>query len=67
MAKYADDPKNRDLKIIKVCDWCKEEYHPRNNSYQITSRFCSAECARKGTRSRMKATYKGKTNPKFKI
>ena len=47
MVKYADDPKNwRDLKVIKVCDWCKEEYHPRKNSYQVVSRFCSAECVR---------------------
>ena len=48
MAKYANDPKNRDLKIIKTCDTCGEEYHPRKNSYQTISRFCSAECARKG-------------------
>jgi hypothetical protein len=46
--KYADDPKNRDLKIVKTCDTCGDEYHPRKNSYQTISRFCSAECARKG-------------------
>lgn len=46
--KYADDPKNRDLDIVKTCDTCGEEYHPRKNSYQMISRFCSAECARKG-------------------
>lgn len=47
--KYAGDPQ-RDLKIIKVCEVCKEKYHPRKNSYQMTSRFCSQECAKKGRR-----------------
>lgn len=55
MVKYSDDKKNRDLNIVKTCDQCGEKYHPRNNSYQVTSRFCSAECMRKGRK-----------NPKFK-
>jgi hypothetical protein len=42
----SDDPKNRDLKIIKTCDRCGSKYHPRKNSYQITSRFCSQPCSR---------------------
>mgnify|MGYP000496772673 CR=1 FL=1 len=50
MIKYADDPKNRDLTMVKTYDQCKEKYHPRKNSYQIVSLFCSAECSRKGTR-----------------
>lgn len=65
MAKYSDDPKNRDLKIVKTCDWCKEQYHPRRNSYQVTSRFCSAECARKGNRSYMQRPFGNKTDPRF--
>lgn len=65
MAKYSDDPKNRDLNIIKVCDWCKEQYHPRKNSYQIVSRFCSADCARKGMRSHMQRPFGKKIDPKF--
>ena len=44
----ADDPKNRDLRIVKACAYCGRRYHPRKNSYQITSRFCSQQCARKG-------------------
>ena len=38
----------RDLTITKVCATCGNEYHPRNNSYQLISRFCSKVCARKG-------------------
>lgn len=57
MAKYSDDPKNRDLSIVKACDVCGDEYHPRKNSYQVVSRFCSAECARKGLRSTMQKSY----------
>lgn len=48
MIKYSEDKKNRDLTIIKTCDTCGVKYHPRRNSYQTISRFCSAECARKG-------------------
>ena len=44
--KFAGE-KNRDLSVVKVCDTCKQKYHPRNNGYQSTSRFCSAECSRK--------------------
>lgn len=40
----------RDLTIIKICDTCGKEYHPRKNSYQAISRFCSAICAKKGRR-----------------
>lgn len=40
----------RDTKIIKICDSCKKKYHPRKNSYQATSRFCSAACSRRGMR-----------------
>lgn len=50
--KYAGDPQ-RDLKIIKTCDVCGDRYHPRKNSYQMISRYCSAECARKGIRNRL--------------
>ncbi len=40
--------KDRDMSITKICDVCKKPYHPRKNSYQATSRFCSAACSRKG-------------------
>lgn len=43
--------RDHDQKIVKVCAACGDEYHPRRNSYQTTSRFCSAECARKGRRA----------------
>lgn len=42
-----DNTKNRDLSITKVCDTCGIHYHPRKNGYQTTSRYCSAQCARK--------------------
>ncbi|MDA8239582.1 MAG: hypothetical protein M0Z67_04320 [Nitrospiraceae bacterium] len=38
----------RNLSITKICDTCKKEYHPRKNGYEATSRFCSAECTKKG-------------------
>lgn len=66
MVKYADDPKNRDLSMVKTCDFCHEEYHPRKNSYQILSRFCSAECTRKGTRSFMQQSYGKKISRDFR-
>lgn len=50
--KYAGDPQ-RDLKIVKVCANCGDKYHPRKNSYQMISRFCSAECSRQGVRKRL--------------
>ena len=65
MAKYSDDPKNRDLSIVKACDGCKEEYHPRRNSYQVVSRFCSAECARKGLRGTVQQSWGKKKSPDF--
>lgn len=37
---------DRDLSITKKCDNCGKKYHPRNNSYQHTSRFCTAKCTR---------------------
>lgn len=37
----------RDLSITKTCATCGKEYHPRKNSYQLISRFCSQQCARK--------------------
>lgn len=67
MAKFADDPKNRDLEIIKVCDYCKEEYHPRKKSLASLSRFCSPECTRKGMRGVMQQSYGKKIDPKFNI
>ncbi|MFC2004855.1 hypothetical protein ACFLUY_01380 [Chloroflexota bacterium] len=48
----SDDPKNRDLTMVKTCEACGRRYHPRKNSYQITSRFCSQECARKSPKRR---------------
>jgi hypothetical protein len=36
----------RDLSIRKNCALCGKEYHPRKNSYQSISRYCSAICAR---------------------
>ena len=44
----------RDLSITKLCDCCGKSYHPRKNSYQATSRFCSAQCSRKGLRGAFK-------------
>lgn len=46
----ANDPKNRDIKIVKTCECCGRRYHPRRNSYQTISRFCSQECAKKARR-----------------
>lgn len=66
MIKYADDPKNRDLNIIKTCDFCGDQYHPRKNSYQVTSRFCSAECSRKGVRGVMQQSFGKKISEDFK-
>ena len=43
----ADDPKHRDLSMVKTCDCCGALYHPRKNGYQTTSRFCSQQCSRK--------------------
>lgn len=42
-----DDMKNRDSTRTKNCDTCGVQYHPRKNGYQTTSRYCSAQCARK--------------------
>ncbi len=42
-----EDTKNRDLSVIKVCETCGRQYHPRRNGYQTTSKYCSALCARK--------------------
>lgn len=42
--------KDHDQSMVKVCNTCGKKYHPRRNSYQITSRFCDQECARKGRR-----------------
>lgn len=66
MVKYANDPKNRDLEIIKVCEVCKEEYHPRKKALAAMSRFCSPECTRKGMRGVMQESYGKNTDPKFK-
>jgi len=43
----------RDLSITKTCDACGKKYHPRNNSYQYTSRFCSQECARQARKRKI--------------
>ena len=45
----------RDLSITKKCAVCGKEYHPRNNSYQYTSKYCSQGCSRKG----IKRQYSG--------
>jgi hypothetical protein len=38
--------------IVKKCEVCGTDYHPRANGYEATSRFCSQACARKSkTRS----------------
>jgi len=34
----ADDPKNRDLKVVKACENCGRSYHPRNG-YQAEKRL----------------------------
>ncbi|MCX5657975.1 MAG: hypothetical protein NTZ48_07165 [Candidatus Omnitrophica bacterium] len=44
----------RDLSMTKICAVCKEKYHPRRNSYQITSRYCSQQCARIGIRKQQR-------------
>lgn len=62
MIKYANDPKNRDLRIVKVCDFCGAKYHPRKNSYRVLSRFCSAECSHKGIRGVMQKSYGRRTD-----
>lgn len=43
----SDDPKNRDQSKIKTCKQCGRLYHPRKNSYQAISNYCSQECAKK--------------------
>lgn len=48
----SDDPKNRDLSIVKTCDHCGRLYHPRRNSYQTISKYCSQDCFRKARRLR---------------
>jgi len=50
--KYSNDPQ-RDRKIIKTCAYCGEKYHPRKNSYQMISRFCSQECVKRGRDSKI--------------
>jgi len=50
--KTDEDLKYRDLSITKTCDNCGEKYHPRKNSYQTTSRFCSAKCFREAYRKK---------------
>lgn len=40
--------KKHNQNIIKICDICKVRYHPRKNGYEITSRFCSQDCAKEG-------------------
>jgi len=45
-SKEDADLKFRDLSITKICANCGKEYHPRKNSYQIVSRFCSTECVK---------------------
>jgi len=37
----------KDFTITKICDTCGNEYHPRKNGFQYTSRFCSWECSKK--------------------
>lgn len=49
--KVAKIKEVRDLSVTKICDVCGISYHPRRNGYQATSRFCSAECSRKGRKS----------------
>lgn len=49
----SDDPKNRDLSMIKVCSFCGQKYHPRKNSYQAISKFCSQVCMRKDRKKRL--------------
>jgi hypothetical protein len=42
----------RDLSITKFCDNCGMMYHPRKNSYQAVSRFCSQQCVREFRKKR---------------
>lgn len=50
----SDNPKKRDLTIIKVCDNCGQKYHPRKDGYEAMSRFCSQECTKKFRRNKKK-------------
>ncbi len=43
----------RDLSITKTCATCGQEYHPRKNSYQFTSKYCSQKCARIGVKKKL--------------
>lgn len=51
-----NQPKNKkkkdvlDYSVTKECEVCMKQYHPRNNGYQTTSRFCSQQCSVKGRR-----------------
>lgn len=45
--KY-ENSKKHNQKIIKICDICGSRYHPRKNGYEMISRFCSQECAKRG-------------------
>ncbi len=40
----------RDLSITKKCATCGKKYHPRRNSYQFISQYCSRECSQIGRR-----------------
>jgi len=48
----------RDLSITRTCATCKRKYHPRRNSYQLISIYCSRPCAAKGRKKLFSAKNK---------
>jgi len=51
---YGANDSFRDKSMIKICEFCGRKYHPRRNSYQALSRFCSQLCVKKSRRGRKK-------------
>lgn len=47
----SDDPKIRDLTVVRTCENCGRRYHPRKGGYKPISRFCSQACSRDTLRS----------------
>lgn len=50
----ANDLKRRDLTMIKICENCGRKYHPRRNSYQLISKYCSQSCVKEARRKRFR-------------
>jgi len=56
-AKTNNGPK-LDYSITKKCEVCKKDYHPRDNGYQYTSKYCGQNCMIKARRAAAAKTIK---------